>query len=201
MGKAADLVTATLEILQQFRSDEEWDKMYQYICNATALYNITISPLRSQRPQRWTPGRFNEGFVMETTGNRAIPTSSDEYKVTLYFPVLDSMIAEFQKRFGSKNVQLMKAIRCCHPESPNFLEVEHLMSLVTAYHLDRESLAIECSIAQKFLRDKELEGVNEVLLEILPLRDTFPVLLKLIQISLTITVSTAKCERSFSSLK
>jgi len=66
------------------------------------------------------------------------------------------------------------------------------MPLVTAYHLDRESLAIECTIAQKFLRDKELEGV---ILEILPLRDTFPVLLKLIQISLTITVSTAKCER------
>jgi len=56
MGKAADLVTTTLEILQQFMSDEEWDKMYQYICNATALYNIMIPPLRSQRPQRRTPG-------------------------------------------------------------------------------------------------------------------------------------------------
>jgi len=70
--------------------------------------------------------------------------------------VLDSMKAEFQKRFGSKNVQLMKAIQCCYPKSPNFLEVEHLMPLVTAYHLDRESLAVECTIAQKFLRDKEL---------------------------------------------
>jgi len=122
MGKATDLVTTTLEILQHFRSNEEWDKMYQYICNAAALYNITISPLRSQRPQcqQRTPGRFNEGVIMEKTGNRSIPTSSDEYKVTMYFPVLDSMKAEFQKRFGSKNVQLMKVIRCCHPEYPNF---------------------------------------------------------------------------------
>jgi len=42
----------------------------------------------------------------------------------------------------------MKAIWCCHPESPDFLEVEHLMPLVTEYHLDRKSLAVERTIAK-----------------------------------------------------
>ena len=95
----------------------------------------------------------------------------------------------------------MKAIQCCHPESPNFLEVEHLMPLITGYHLDRESLTVECTLAKRALKDKELESVNEVILEILPLRDVFPELFKLLQISLTITVSTAECERSFACLK
>ena len=49
MGKAADLVIATLDMLQQFRSDEEWDKVYKYIHEVAALNNITVTPLRSQR--------------------------------------------------------------------------------------------------------------------------------------------------------
>ena len=31
MAKAAELVTATIETLQHFRSDEEWGKMYKYV--------------------------------------------------------------------------------------------------------------------------------------------------------------------------
>ena len=49
MGKTADLATATLETLQQFRCDEEWDKMYKYIHDVAALNNITVTPLRPQR--------------------------------------------------------------------------------------------------------------------------------------------------------
>ena len=37
--------------------------------------------------------------------------------------------------------------------------------------------------------------------ELLPLRVAFPELIKLLQISLTLAVSTAQCERCFSSLK
>jgi len=42
----------------------------------------------------------------------------------------------------------------------------------------------------------ELESANEVILELLLSRDAFPALFKLLQISLTIIVSTAECERS-----
>ena len=43
--------------------------------------------------------------------------------------------------------------------------------------------------------------VIDVLHESSPLRTAFPVLVKSIQIALTIAVSTAHCERSFSALK
>jgi len=89
----------------------------------------------------------------------------------------------------------MKAIQCCHPGSPNFLEVKHLMPLVGG-DLDRESLTVECTLSKKTLKDKGLESINEVILELLPLCDAFPVLLKLLQISLTTTV---EYERTFSS--
>lgn len=43
--------------------------------------------------------------------------------------------------------------------------------------------------------------IDDVLSQALPLQKTFPELLKLLKISLTIIVTTAECEKSFSCLK
>ena len=43
--------------------------------------------------------------------------------------------------------------------------------------------------------------VNDVLQEVCLLKEAFPTLVKLLQIALTIAVSTSQCERSFSALK
>ena len=51
------------------------------------------------------------------------------------------------------------------------------------------------------LNGKQLDEVIDVLHELSPLRAAFPLLVKLIKIALTIAVSTAHCERSFSALK
>ena len=70
------------------------------------------------------------------------------------------------------------------------------MHLVTLYNLNEQSLSMECTIAKRTLKNKEINSINEVLLELLPLREAFPELVKLLQISLTVAVSTAECERS-----
>ena len=46
-----------------------------------------------------------------------------------------------------------------------------------------------------------MEMISDVLLELQPLQDAFPTLMKLLQIALTICVSSAQCERCFSALK
>ena len=48
---------------------------------------------------------------------------------------------------------------------------------------------------------KKLDEIIDVLRELSPLRAAFPLLVKLIQIALTIAVSTAHYERSSSALK
>ena len=60
---------------------------------------------------------------------------------------------------------------------------------------------MECKLAKHTLNGKQLDEVINVLHELSPLRTAFPLLVKLIQIALTIAVSTAHCERSFSALK
>ena len=105
MAKAADLVTATMETLQQFRSDEEWSKLYKNVKDVASLHNIEIAPLRNTRPQhqRTMPKRFEDAIILESTGSREMATNED-YKTSLYFPVLDAMISELHSRFEDKIV-------------------------------------------------------------------------------------------------
>ena len=46
-----------------------------------------------------------------------------------------------------------------------------------------------------------MNSINDVLREVYPLKLAFPTLLKLLQIALTIAVSTAECERSLKRIK
>ena len=52
MSKAADLVTATLEMLQQFRSDNEWNKMHKYIHEVATLCITLLRPQRQRQAPR-----------------------------------------------------------------------------------------------------------------------------------------------------
>ena len=199
-ASAADLVAATIEVLQKFRSNEEWSKLYKYATDVASLNNISITSTKTQR-QRKAPRRLDDVIVLESTGGRDLLTGSEDYKVSLYFPVLDAMIVELQRRFADKNLHIMRAIQSCNPESSCFLETNTLIPLAEAYGLDKESLTMECILAKRTLVGKDISSISDVLTEVFPLRAAFPTLLRVLQIGLTIVVSTAECERSFSALK
>ena len=84
--RAADLVLGTIETIEVFRSDDEWEKVFMYCENVAKLHNIPIVTSRSRRP----PKRFDDGIVLETSGIR---DESDNYKINLYYPVLDSFLS------------------------------------------------------------------------------------------------------------
>ena len=48
---------------------------------------------------------------------------------------------------------------------------------------------------------QDIQEISDVIIELAPLKASFPVLVRVLQISMTISVSSAKCERSFSTLK
>ena len=200
MAKAADLVIATIATLQEFRSDSAWNHMFKYVEDVAALPDINVTSQRSQRP-RQLPRRLESGIILESVGSRETVTTSEQFRRSLYFPILDAMISELQRRFADKNLEHMKAVQACSPSSSHFLQPKHLLPLAESYGLDMNLLSTECSLAKNTLKAKDCDSISEVLLEISSLKEAFPTLLKLLQIALTIAVSTAQCERSFSALK
>ena len=200
LAKATELVSATVSTLEVFRTDEEWNKLF---CYAQSVAEVNQIPITSPRPhrQRQLPKHLQGGIVLAPTGTRENLSTSQQYKVNLYFPVLDAFLAELGRRFSQENIGIMKAIQAFHPDSEHFLNHTRLEPLALTYNLDFELLSMESTLAKRTLEKTDMESVGDVFRELVPLKVAFPTLLKAIQIALTIAVSTAECERSFSALK
>ena len=202
LARATDLVSATIETIEEYRLDSSWEHLYSYAQDVAKLHNIPISSLPQRRRTR-APSRLDQSVIFETTGVRATLSTSADYKINLYCPILDSILNELKKRFASKNLGIMKSIQACSPQASNFLDPNSLKSLSDNYSINYTSLEKEAMLAKRTLTGKyiKLESISDVLLELLPLREAFPTLVKLLQIALTISVSSSQCERCFSALK
>lgn len=198
LAKAANLVSATTETLQEFRQDESWDKLYDYAKSVASHNGIAVE---TEKRKRKVPRRLEDVYVLDTTGSRQLPSCSQQYKRELYFPVLDSFLTELNRRFTSQNIELMRAIQATSPESDEFLNPDSLTPLIQAYGLDGDSIKMEAALARRSLKHEEISNLSDVVCKLYPLRNAFSNLFRLVCIALTIAVSTAECERSFSALK
>jgi len=77
LTKACELVCDTQETLQQFRTDEEWDKHYKYITESALIFGINLAPLRPSH-NRQVPRRLQDGIILEIIGNRDTTSTSCE---------------------------------------------------------------------------------------------------------------------------
>lgn len=200
LAKAADLVTATIETLEEFRSDEQWKKVFDYAVRVAEHHAIEV--VVPQRRQSRQPRRLEDTVFLASSGRRDAPGTncSEHLKVALYFAVLDAFLSELKRRFDSKNLQIMKAVQACSPGSSNFLRAEDLCVLAEAYDIDADAVTLEARLAQASLKGKDMDNLGHVLHELAPLKAAFPCLTTVIHIALTFAVSSATCERSFSAL-
>ena len=201
---ASELIESTIGTLKSFRNEDTWKNTFEYIKTVADLHHIDMEEVRQIR-QRRRPQRM-EDFISETsTGQREPLNNSQSLKQNIYFPVIDLLLTEIGRRFNSTNIGIMKSVQACNPSSSTFLDPSQLASLASFYNLDTDLLATECLLAKRSLlgpqQNESIESVIDVYRLIIPLEATFPTLKKLLQISLTLAVSTAQCERSFSALK
>jgi len=60
---------------------------------------------------------------------------------------------------------------------------------------------IESPVAKRTLAHEDVQEISDVVMELAPLKAAFPVLVRVLQIAMTISVTSAQCERRFSTLK
>ena len=99
LAKAADLISATIEIVKELQTDSEWEKVYSYSASVAKLRHIPpkAATARPRKPLR----RFDEGILYETAGARKEQTC-ELYKVNLYYPVLDALLFDLKRSFTNK---------------------------------------------------------------------------------------------------
>lgn len=117
------------------------------------------------------------------------------------------MLNELNRRFPSKNCDIMNGIQTLNPTSDVFLKEKSLFPFARMYESNIEDLGHELHQFRRLLERRIQSGMQrpssvvELALFIEPYKEVFFELFKLCKIAVSIPVSTASCELSFSALK
>ena len=84
LAKATDLVAAIVSMLELFRMDEEWHKLYCYAEKVAEVKNVEITKPRPSR-QRRLPQHLQNGILLAPTGTSETLSISQQYMINLYF--------------------------------------------------------------------------------------------------------------------
>lgn len=127
----------------------------------------------------------------ESIGHGESLSCSDSIKINLYFAVIDIM-SKLNRHFSTCNLDLMKSLDA-------WLFFAYFFSFLLWEFNDRQ-FNTECIIAKGSLSTDGEPSIEKIYFQLLSLLTAFPTLTTLFKIALSIVVSTAQCERSFSAM-
>ena len=123
----------------------------------------------------------------------------------MFYPIIDRIISEFDRRFESIQCDIMKGIEALNPQADKFLDLQFIEKFATVYSSDIEDCKHEIHQIKGLLRRTKEDKKPSLLLTLLtflqPYKETFHELDRLCKIAISLPVSTAACERSFSALR
>lgn len=168
--------------------------MTKTTCEENNIQEPSLGPRRKQKRM--------EDFVVEVScgSSSDLLNDSEHLKQRLFYPCIDRMTNELENRFSSVGREVMIGIQACHPASETFLCMQSLEKLASHYNI--QLVPEEVLVAKSFLSRKGPEAIPDIL-SVFKLLDPmmFPSLKVILQVALTIPVSSCSCERSFSALR
>lgn len=218
LSQAIDLVDCLKQDLADARSNSEsddgmWAAIWQTAESIIKSHDLPqAAPVRrQQRASALSDNRrFRDFVTTATTGRRQVLQTKDDFRTSLFIPVLDRMSSELQRRFAEDTCSIYHGVSALHPESKQFLDEGKISAMATHYQVDLPDLSAELHTAKRLLQRKKisLDG-NETALEstiqflklLEPYRDAPYELYRLVVIACTLPATSAGCERSFSKLK
>ena len=167
--------------------------------------NIQPSWCAGAKRVRVATKKLTDFLVSSSTGERPLCTS-ENFENTVYVPCVNKILNEFRKRF-SDNRLLLDSLVCFIPKNEQFLKLDlieqfantykHILPMGLTNNIEAEIVTVKAVVA-------DLKKCNTVLDLFDTLNRTpasFPCLMTMIKIVLTIPISTASVERFFSTLK
>ncbi|KAL1005411.1 hypothetical protein UPYG_G00058770 [Umbra pygmaea] len=197
LAQAVELKDAVYDTLAAMRTDNTAGGLYdkaKTICEANHIQVPSDGPRNKKK-------RMDDYVVESSCGQSTELSSAENMKRILFFPCLDRMLKELDRRFSGEGSNLMKGIQACHPGSATFLSEESIAKVSTHYKLQLRSE--EIFVAKQYLARKKKAGATPDMLSVYRLLDCdmFPTLKPVFQLALSIPVSSYSCEQSFSALR
>ncbi len=198
------LIAACIKTLKDKRTDEYARKLWE---EAAGEYEVQL-PENSRHSKRTTTttASLHDSVVMTTLGARTVVAdlvdAEGKYRVKV-FEVIDALNNELQRRFVD-NSSLLDTTIACDPRSKSFLSFELLSELSDSFpqlHVNKEALQAQCVVGKNLLKVEALDSSLSVYNHLLQLEQGFPDLVKCFRLVLTIPISSASAERTFSAMR
>ena len=199
LGKAAQLISSLREDLVDIRNSNLTDVYADSISELCNKCNIPLTTLCKRRK----PKHFEEYIAFECTGQRPAASSPTGRLINSYYPILDCLICGLDNRFSNESAVIFRGISALCPGGQTFLSTHDLKNYATAYSLNAADLQHEIPIVKKLIikQPDPPKSMAEFLSFLCSYKAVFDCLFNLLLISVTLPVTSASCERSFSKMK
>ena len=200
--KAADLIESLIEELEEYRSEPKATDYFEKSLDIGTKNHLTCCTNISER-QRKEPSNLEDYVVLTSLGKRETISGPSDLRRAVLYPTVDVFLTELKRRFCEENMEIFRSLSALDPTSENFLDFDIILPLARQYNLNLEDVKMETRQAKRMLQRSGVgfETLEEFVKYLKPLEMAFCELIKAARIAITLPVSTAGCERSFSKLK
>ena len=202
LSNAIDLIATLKEELDACRTREKRQQFWHEAQNVADRLSLPddIRPVRNRRP----PAALQHFFVEAYIEGNLEQAGFDEFVRDVY-EIVDKVNAELKRRFGEKNIVMMQGVTSLCPNSSSFLDEDSLVAFAKLFNVNTDCLRCEIATFHHLLQRKDQEDHPKGLLQMLSyletLKEAFSELHRIVLIAYTLPVSSAECERNFSSMK
>lgn len=114
-----------LDTLQQYRTEACFEVLWKDVEEMAVKCDLSLETTEKRQPTMNT--RLCDYILTAPSGERRVNKDDREsFERHVYYPVLDSMVGELQRRFSKPNCQIMMEIQALSPQSASFLEKDTL---------------------------------------------------------------------------
>ncbi|KAJ4939831.1 hypothetical protein JOQ06_029267 [Pogonophryne albipinna] len=204
LSSAMDLADSVIATLTDRRAEESWREIRDRASDLCTKANVNHNETPERRQAQ--PPRHLQEFVVEAQIERTPVTSPDALRTECFYPVIDRLVVEMRRRFSTEVGGVLSGVSALSPKHASFLDKKCLQPMAKFYGVTEENLTPELHQVKRLLERKkqqghELKDTAEFLALMRPYKDAFTDLHRLLCISLTLPVTSAGCERSFSCLR
>ena len=190
--KAADLIESLIEELEEYRSEQK----------ATDYFEKSFD-IATKNHCNKEPSNLEDYVVLTSLGKPETISGPSDLRRAVLYPTVDVFLTELTRRYCEENMEIFRSLSALDPTSENFLDFEIILPLARQYNLNLEDVKMETRQAKRMMpwSGVGFETLEELFKYLKHLEMAFCELLKAARIAITLPVSTAGCERSFSKLK
>lgn len=201
LATAIDLVESVEKTLTERRTRDYFhQKIWLCALKDAEDNNVEISSTQEKRRSA-VPSRLEEALILAPLGRRLQHNvAAQTTNQVLFYSIVDKILAEFHRRFDESR-EIVLAVAACSPKSKHFFEVAAIKPLAEECSLDLSTLEPQLAVARNLIVQQSLQTMEDVYSLLSSMQTAFPDVFTLVRAALTIPVSSASAERSFSALK